>query len=518
MDLPDNEKRIKKTFFLLITISFFLRLFLAYTFELGNDEVYYWTYALFPDLSHFDHPPMVGFFIQLFSLNLTFHSELFIRLAAVVVGTINTYLIFLIARKIKNSLAGLYAAFLYTASIYGFVVNGLFILPDAPLSLFWLIDLYLFVHILPDEELTKKNRLFLLLSGVVTGLAMLSKYNAIFLWGSMFLFILRYNRRWFKAKELYFALLISVVLFIPVIIWNVKNHFISFMFQSERVGMTKIHGRLDYFSQEIFGEILYHNPVVIVLILVSLISFFRKKNYFILIPFQRLLFVFALPIIFTFLFFSLFRQTLPHWNGTGYYALYIFAACYLSDKNIQFKRFKLLPSYIRYAIFLLLFIVIVGFLQIQFGIIPIKDDDFSADMNGWKKVNTESKRIIDKDIQTEKTHGEVSILTTKWFDAAHLDYYYAFPNAKKLFVCGYLKDAHKYFWINKQRSNISSNAIVYFISTKKSLDGIPSCCNKFEVKSMISDSVQVFRNNICIHKLYVFKLKKYYGNNLIELQ
>jgi len=154
--MPDNEKRIKKILFLLILISFFLRLFLAYTFELGNDEVYYWTYALFPDLSHFDHPPMVGFFIQLFSFNLTFRSEVFIRLAAVVVGTINTYLIFLIAKKIKNSLAGLYAAFLYTASIYGFVVNGLFILPDAPLSLFWLIDLYLFVHILPDEELKKK--------------------------------------------------------------------------------------------------------------------------------------------------------------------------------------------------------------------------------------------------------------------------------------------------------------------------------------------------------------------------
>ena len=518
MNLLDNEKKIKKILFLLILISFFLRLFLANTFEFGNDEVYYWTYALFPDLSHFDHPPMVGFFIQLFSLNLKFSSEVFIRLAAVVVGTINTYLIFLIAKKIKNSLAGLYAAFLYTASIYGFVVNGLFILPDAPLSLFWLIDLYLFIHILIDDELTKKNRLFLLLSGVVTGLAMLSKYNAAFLWIGFLGYLLLYNRKWFKAKELYFALLISIILFVPVIIWNVDNHFISFKFQSGRVEMKDIHINLSYFFAELIGELLYHNPIIIFLIIVSLISFFRKKNKFISLHFQRMLLVFSLPIIFTFLFFSLFRQTLPHWNGVGYFTLYIFAACYLSDKFIQLKQADFFTSYIRSAIYLLMVVIIFGFLQIQFGIIPIKGINFSSDMNGWKKVNTELKRIIDKDIKSDSTHEETVILTTKWFNAAHLDYYYAFPNAKKLFVCGYLQDAHKYFWINKQRGDISSNAIVYFISTKNFLDGIPSCCNKFAETTMLPDSIQVYRNNICIHKFYIYKLKKYYGNKLIELQ
>ncbi|HCT70866.1 MAG TPA: glycosyl transferase, partial [Bacteroidales bacterium] len=58
-------------------------------------EVYYINYALYPDLSHFDHPPMVGWLIQLFSLNLLFDSELFIRLGAVVAGTLNTWLMYL---------------------------------------------------------------------------------------------------------------------------------------------------------------------------------------------------------------------------------------------------------------------------------------------------------------------------------------------------------------------------------------------------------------------------------------
>ena len=42
----------------LILISTLVRAFLAFALEFNNDEVYYWTYALYPDWSHFDHPPM----------------------------------------------------------------------------------------------------------------------------------------------------------------------------------------------------------------------------------------------------------------------------------------------------------------------------------------------------------------------------------------------------------------------------------------------------------------------------
>lgn len=109
--------KIEKHLFLLILISAIVRGFIAGFIEFGNDEVYYWTYALYPDWSHFDHPPMLGWVIQLFTLNLFFDSEFFIRLASVVFGSINTWLIFLIAKKIYNERAGFLASLLYTSSI-----------------------------------------------------------------------------------------------------------------------------------------------------------------------------------------------------------------------------------------------------------------------------------------------------------------------------------------------------------------------------------------------------------------
>ena len=174
-----EEKRINRTLVWLLAVSAIIRGILAAWIEFGNDEVYYWTYAKFPDWSHFDHPGMVGWVIQLFSLNLLFDSEFFIRLASVVFITANTFIIFKIGKEIRNATTGLYAAMLYTASIYAFVITGVFILPDTPMSLFWLLAFWMFVKFFTAE--TPKN-LHLILAGLFSGLCMLSKYTGIFLW------------------------------------------------------------------------------------------------------------------------------------------------------------------------------------------------------------------------------------------------------------------------------------------------------------------------------------------------
>jgi hypothetical protein len=46
------NRRIYWTLGFLLFISAIARGFIAGFIELGNDEVYYWTYAKFPDLSH----------------------------------------------------------------------------------------------------------------------------------------------------------------------------------------------------------------------------------------------------------------------------------------------------------------------------------------------------------------------------------------------------------------------------------------------------------------------------------
>ncbi|MBU2649729.1 MAG: glycosyltransferase family 39 protein, partial [Bacteroidetes bacterium] len=174
------EKRYNWILAGLLLASFAIRAFIAAYIELGNDEVYYWTYALYPDWSHFDHPPMVGWFIRIFSFNLLFQEEFFLRLASILAGTLNTYLVYRIGREMFSRRAGLISAFLYTSSLYGFVVAGTFILPDTPQILFWLLALLFFVKAFKFQE-NRVSAYWMIAAGILTGCALLSKYTSAFL-------------------------------------------------------------------------------------------------------------------------------------------------------------------------------------------------------------------------------------------------------------------------------------------------------------------------------------------------
>ena len=90
-----KANRVYKTYTIwLIVFATILRCFLSSQIEFGNDEVYYWTYALHLQPAYFDHPPLVAFFIRLFTLNLKLNNEVFVRLTAIIGVAINTWLIY----------------------------------------------------------------------------------------------------------------------------------------------------------------------------------------------------------------------------------------------------------------------------------------------------------------------------------------------------------------------------------------------------------------------------------------
>ena len=386
-----KEQNINKILIGLLVVSAVVRGFLAAWMELGNDEVYYWTYALYPDWSHFDHPPMVGWVIQLFSLNLLLGSEFFIRLASVVFMTANTYIIYRIGKELKDARTGLYAALLYTASIYAFVITGIFIMPDTPLMLFWLLAIWMAIryysglprsdrndangtlHVIARNDAIQKRTALrqaqgpapLIFFGLFAGLAMLSKYSGVFLWVGMGLYILVFNRKQLKNPYLYLSLLISIICCIPILYWNLKYDFISFNFHGARVGGNKLN--FSTFGTEIAGEFFYNNPVNFVLAIIAVIAAFKKKLN-LEKPAQSLILCIALPLILVFLFFSLTRPTLPHWNAPAYVLLILLSAVYLRDKLTDSDK---LPKSIIAALSVLVFTLVMGVAEIKTGFIPL---------------------------------------------------------------------------------------------------------------------------------------------------
>lgn len=513
LSTTSDERVIGKYLLLIILVSTFIRGFLAFFLELGNDEVYYWTYALYPDLSHFDHPPMIGLFIQLTTMNLLLDHEFFLRLSSVLLGGVNTWLIFLIGKKIHSELAGFYAAMLYITSIYCFVIVGIFIMPDTPQVFFWLISLLLLIYILPDREISSRNQRLMLVAGVTIGLAMLSKYTSVFLWLAAGGYILLYNRNWLKKIELYASALISLLIFSPVVIWNFRHNFISFTFHGDRVSFFESGLRPDFFFTELFGQMLYNNPINFVIIIIALIALFRKKLGF-NPDFKRLLLLASSPLIGLFLFFALFRQTLPHWSGPGYLALIVISGVYFAEKHKT--NFIFIPKLIKISAVLLIAGLTLGVAEVKWGIIgqPPTDDptrlgrhDVTLDMSGWKDFAIKFGQLRDEDIFTGTMPDVAPIIVTRWFPGAHLDYYVARPAGQNLIAIGDLKSLHKFAWINRERPGFYPGANAYYISSSRDFKDPNQLLSQYF--RIIEEPVVVpmYKQNRHVQNFFVYRLK-----------
>ena len=505
--MPSNRK-IYWALGILLVLSAVIRALIAGAIELGNDEVYYWTYAKFPDMSHFDHPPMVGLVIQLFTLNLRFDSEIFLRLGSVVLGTASTWLIFLIGKKIKSPLAGLYAALLFTASFYGFILVGTFILPDTPQVFFWLISLYLLVCALPDESLSKQSRTYLFFSGLSIGLALLSKYHSVFLLFGAGMFILFNNRKWLLAKETWVALLMAVLLFMPVVFWNANNNYISFTFHESRVGVTQSGIQPQYFITEILGQFFYNNPVNIIIIILAFIALLSGKEI-LEKHYSRLILWMSLPLWLVFVSFSLFRTTLPHWTGPAYIGFILIAASWLATPSPKNKRLRLIPWPIVVSLIFILTVISVAVTQIRYGWVPLKKwkvEDVSADLWGWQQLGEKFGPVASWDEDHFLIDKGSPVFTFRWFPAANFDYYVGRQTGRKVYAIGSLERIHKYRWINNIRGDLKKDADAWYIALSDDYEDPVTLYGKLFELVLPADTIAIMRGHDTIRKAYIYKL------------
>ncbi len=503
VDMNFIRNKYDKGLLILMLFSFLVRLLVAALIDLGNDEVYYWTYALYPDWSHFDHPPMVGWFIQLFSLNLLFDSELFIRMSSLIVGTFNLFLIYKIGEQIKDTRTGFIAALLYTSSIYGFVITGIFILPDTPQIFFWLLALKILLKILPEKEINADINRKMFLASLLIGFSVLSKYTGIYVFGGAGLYILIYNRKWFSAWSLYLGAVLILVMQIPVLYWNYSNDFISFTYHGARVDAQQSELNFGYFFNELLGQFAYNNPINFLIVWIAVLAYLFGNKYLKRESFRILLFN-AFPLIATFLFVSLFRRTLAHWSSPGYFALLLIGAAWLSEK---YKYF--VPTILKFAISIMLLAVAVGVAQINYGVLDkytinrkselrYGKNEPSLDMYGWGQIRDY--------LQTQGHQLPKCIVSNKWFPAAHLDYYVANPLNIKLLTIGTLNDTHKYEWITVERGayEMGMDAIAFSLSNQ--YVDIPAEYKSYFEEVVPIDTLEILRSGQKVKNVFVYRL------------
>lgn len=494
----------KKTIWL-IGITVLVKLVLSFLLELGNDEVYYYTYAVQPDWNHFDHPPLVGWMIRLSTLNLHWVSDLSMRLGSVLAAAISTWIVFQTGTLIKSERAGWIASLCYTFSIYTSIIAGLFIMPDSPQLLFFTWSIYLMVKWVTKPHLfSPYNWLGL---GLMIGLATLSKVHGLYLWAGFGGYILFHQIKTFKQPFLYVAVLITIAAILPIIYWNIDNDFITYKFHSKRVLHSGI--QLDSFIQQIFGELLYQNPLVYVSCLIPLIKFKKLKTLFNNSALTLLLWL-SLPLISLFWIISLFNPTLPHWTGPGFIPLFLIAGVYWSDASKLF-----IPSLMKWAMgFLGLLVVglvlLVHVFPIQLGSkSPENLGEYNPinDVTGWTQFSTDFRALVDHDIKGGVMQDKAPILVSKWFPAGHILFYTARPIQKHVFGIGNLEDVHKFAWLNQDQPSLQIGQDAYFIQPSNlPFDPTQLVLPYFEKRSK-TDTIQIHKKGLLLREFYVYRFK-----------
>ena len=302
---------------------------LCATMPVFSQEAYYWTYAQHPDLSYFDHPPMVAWLIWLGTA--VFGDGAFgLRLGTWACGLATTWFGLLLLREFGIDRRGQSLwIFLGLASPI-LTITRCLANPDPPLVCFWTLTL------LALWRARSGSLAWWVVAGVAAGAALLSKYSAAFLAVGglcMLLFDVPMRAQLRRAGP-YLAVLISALVFAPVVIWNAQRDFESFRFQtSQRLEQARFG--FDWFVELLAGQFILIHPVLAVLLLVAGSSLLKRvgtgrtRD-----PRVLLLAAFGLPLPLYMLVNSLWIQVKINWIAPAYVPLMLGLVVWWCERTV----------------------------------------------------------------------------------------------------------------------------------------------------------------------------------------
>ncbi len=225
---------IRRQLVLLLLVATLVRLGFGAALGLGVDESYMVASGRTLSLGYFDHPPASWWLAWAASHLAGTQAPIVVRLPFIALFAVSTWLMFRLGAAVADERAGIWAAVLLNLSPVFGVTTGTWVLPDGPLDCALLGAALCLVRALPAPG--RVAPLWWMGAGLCAGLALFAKYSAALTLAGAFAYLLtsRDHRRWLARPEPYLAVLLALLVFSPVIVWNATHHWASFAFQGER--------------------------------------------------------------------------------------------------------------------------------------------------------------------------------------------------------------------------------------------------------------------------------------------
>ena len=270
--MSPNEAHLTRNTALTVIALVLLRLVGAAWTPITFDEAYYWIWAKNLALGYYDHPPAVALVIRL-GVMIAGDNEFGIRLVSILLALPMSYAVYRTAEILFGSKrVAANAAILLNVTLMA-AVGTLIVTPDSPLLVASSFVLFFLAKVLESGR-----GAWWLAVGAAVGLALLSKYTAMFFGAAILIWLIGVPklRRWFLSPWLYLGGLVALLVFSPVIIWNADHQWVSFI---KQLGRSQIdHFGLSFIAELIPTQIAFATPLVFILGAMGLYALMRREG------------------------------------------------------------------------------------------------------------------------------------------------------------------------------------------------------------------------------------------------
>ncbi len=283
---------------------FLINLVQSYFTEILEDEAYYWVYSEFMAWGYFDHPPMIALLIKIGSMIIP--GELGVRLIPSLMGAATILIVYQLIPKVNRD-PRMFIICVAAITLMHLNVAGFLALPDVPLVFFTSLFFLVLKRFLSEDRMVQALGL-----GVIIALMMYSKYHALLI----IFFTILSDWKLILRKTFWVIVGVAVILYLPHIIWQVKNNFVSFQYHLiSRNDPFQPRQILEYLG----NQLVVTGPFVGVLLLFLAFTRPAKDAY------ERML-KFNLIGFFGFFFLSSVRGHVePHWTAAAFPPMIVLA-------------------------------------------------------------------------------------------------------------------------------------------------------------------------------------------------
>jgi dolichyl-phosphate-mannose-protein mannosyltransferase len=269
--MSSNEARLIRNTVVTVLALVALRLVAAAWTPLTFDEAYYWMWSKHLAGGYYDHPPMVALLIRLGTM-IAGDTEFGVRLVSILLALPMSWAVYRTAailfggRRVASTATILLNVTLMAA------VGTLIVTPDAPLLVASSFVLFYLAKVLE----TGRGAWWLAV-GAAVGMALLSKYTALFFGPAILIWLISVPklRRWLISPWPYLGGIVALAVFSPVILWNRDHHWVSFIKQIGRA-------RIEDFRPALIGELIptqiaFATPLVFILGAMGLYALLKRN-------------------------------------------------------------------------------------------------------------------------------------------------------------------------------------------------------------------------------------------------